>query len=103
MAFSTLSALALQPVVFSTNTSFTDTSLNQDSHHISSFLVSAAGLLGVLENEFFVCLHFPFYKIKLIEFFPQITGGGGKKKTTEFQQVLNMFWFSFFFCPDYLQ
>lgn len=80
MAFSTLSALALQPVVFSTNTSFTGTSLNQDSHHISSFLVSAAGLLGVLENEFFVCLHFPFYKIKLIGFFPQITWGGKKRK-----------------------
>lgn len=83
MAFSTLSALALQPVVFSTNTSFTDTSLNQDSHHISSFLVSAARLLGVLENEFFVCLHFPFYKIKLIGFFPQITWGGKKRKKTQ--------------------
>lgn len=74
MAFCISLALALQPIVFSTNTSFIDTSLNQDSHHISSFLLSAAGMFRVLENEFFLYLHFPFFKMKIIGSFPQIAG-----------------------------
>lgn len=75
-----------------------DKSLSRDSGYISSFLVSAVGLLGVLGSECFLYLHFPLYKIRIIGPFLQITA---KKKRQNFSK--HQICAFFFFCPDYLQ